>query len=652
MDHVTVQGTDKDIKAALLDVNLPNLLLSMYCITGDRTWIAEDQAPAPVLAPEGSLFPDDTGGYSDAQAQAIRASAAAVLMALRDGERTPGPVPDSEQFRELLEYGMGEEVTSGYANMLLEETGLIDRDQNWLPVMGCSDAARRANFEVLIIGAGMSGLGMAAKLKRAGISFTIIERNDQVGGTWYENRYPDCGVDTPNHFYSYSFHRNPDWSGYFSKRDELFAYFDRCADEFGVRDQILFETEVTRLQYDEINQSWQVHLKRGDGESEVRTANAVVSAVGQLNQPSMPDIPGLEDFEGDQWHSARWRAKDLAGLKVGVIGTGCSCVQLLPKTADQAEHTRVYQRTPHWVAPSRDYYRAVEPGLIWALKHIPFYAEFHRARMILVFADRSWPAVVGDPAWEDQSLSMNEANHGMREALTAFMRESLGPKQDYLEHCVPKFPVWGKRLIVDNGWYETLAREDVSLETDGIECVTATGIQTSTGEHHELDVIIHATGFKANHFLMPMEVIGRGGQTLVSAWGNAPSAYKGSHMPGFPNLFCLYGPNTNIVHGGSIIYQIECQIHYVMQCLALMFEKSLDALDVRAEANANYNEDVQARSANLAWGHPNVQSWYKNSDGQVINNSPFSLQEFWEVTHDITPEDFELLHAGSNAATD
>ena len=152
-----------------------------------------------------------------------------------------------------------------------------------------------------------------------------------------------------------------------------------------------------------------------------------------------------------------------------------------------------------------DYYRSVEPGLIWALKHIPFYAEFHRARMILVFADRSWPAVVGDPAWEDQSLSMNEANHGMREALTEFMRESLGPKQDYLEHCVPNFPVWGKRLIVDNGWYETLARQDVSLETDGIERVTATGIQTSAGEHHELDVIIHATGFKANHFLMPMK---------------------------------------------------------------------------------------------------------------------------------------------------
>ena len=648
MDHVTVQGTDAEISEALKDVNLPNLLLSMYCITGDKTWISAERAPAPIVAPEGSLFPDDSGGFSEAQAANIRLGALEILQALRDGRMVPGAVPTVDEFRSLLEYGAAEEVTDGYAAMLMEETGLADRDQDWLTVASGVADTEKAAFQVAIIGAGMSGLGMAAKLKRAGISYTILERNDQVGGTWYENRYPDCGVDTPNHFYSYSFHRNPDWSGYFSKRDELFAYFDGCADDFGVRDNIRFQTEVTKLQYDEVNQRWQVHLKTADGEAEVMTANAVVSAVGQLNQPSLPDIPGLGDFNGETWHSSRWQDTDLSGLQVGVIGTGCSCVQLLPKTADRAEHTKVFQRTPHWVAPARDYYRPVESGLIWALKHVPFYAEFHRARMIIVFGDRSWPAVVGDPAWEDKSVSMNEANHVMRDVLTEFMSEGLGEKQDYLAHCVPNFPVWGKRLIVDNGWYQTLARQDVSLITSGIEKITESGIQTADGIHHDLDVLILATGFKANNFLLPMEVLGRGGKTLANEWGGAPSAFKGSHMPGFPNLFCLYGPNTNIVHGGSIIYQIECQIHYVMQCLTLLLDKALDALDVRESVSAAYNEDVQARSANLAWGHPNVESWYKNSEGQVINNSPFSLQEFWAVTHDVSPDDFELLQAGSN----
>ncbi|MGA1758434.1 MAG: FAD-dependent oxidoreductase, partial [Pseudomonadales bacterium] len=220
MDHVTVQGTDAEISEALKDVNLPNLLLSMYCITGDKSWISAERAPAPIVAPEGSLFPDDSGGFSEAQAADIRLEALEILKALRDGNLVPGAAPTVDEFRSLLEYGAAEEVTDGYAAMLMEETGLADRDQDWLTVASGVADSQKAEFQVAIIGAGMSGLGMAAKLKRAGISYTILERNDQVGGTWYENRYPDCGVDTPNHFYSYSFHRNPDWSGYFSKRDE------------------------------------------------------------------------------------------------------------------------------------------------------------------------------------------------------------------------------------------------------------------------------------------------------------------------------------------------------------------------------------------------------------------------------------------------
>ena len=270
--------------------------------------------------------------------------------------------------------------------------------------------------------------------------------------------------------------------------------------------------------------------------------------------------------------------------------------------------------------------------------------------MILVFGDRSWDAVVADPDWPQPDISMNEANHGMREALIGFIKEGLGDKQHYVEHCVPDFPVWGKRLIVDNGWYPTLAREDVELVTDGIRRITSSGIQTEDGTLHEVDIIVYATGFNSNALLWPMEIEGQDGKVLAECWGDSANAYKGVSVPDFPNLFCLYGPNTNIVHGGSIIYQVECQIHYIMQCLTEMLDKGINAIDVRHEVNEQYNEEVQAISKTLAWGHPNVESWYKNSDGRVVNNSPFSLQRYWEVTHDLDLNDYHIEHRGGNEA--
>jgi 4-hydroxyacetophenone monooxygenase len=347
------------------------------------------------------------------------------------------------------------------------------------------------------------------------------------------------------------------------------------------------------------------------------------------------------------FHSARWRADvDLSGKRVAVIGTGCSAVQFLPKTAAKAGHVEVFQRTPHWVSPARDYYRPVEPGLKWALNHVPFYAEWHRARMIFSFADRTWPVVNLDPAWAHPERSMNQASEDMRGALTAYIQSELGNKAHLLEKCVPDYPVWGKRLIVDNNWYRTLARDNVDLVTTGIRRITAKGVETVDGTLHEADVLILGTGFRSNLFLWPMEVTGRGGASLAQQWGDCPEAFKGITVPNFPNLFCLYGPNTNIVHGGSIIYQVECQIHYAMQCVAAMLSQGIAALEVKANVNAQYNEDVQRRSRALAWGHPGVQSWYKNSSGRVVNNSAFSLHGYWEVTHDLDLSDYEVQFGG------
>ncbi|MCZ0944233.1 MAG: NAD(P)/FAD-dependent oxidoreductase [Gammaproteobacteria bacterium] len=643
MPRIEIPGTEAQLEAALEDVNLPTLLVTLAHLTGDDAWLAPRYAPTPIAVPEGELFPDNTGGYSADVAAEIRVAAFDALRRLgRERPELPPP-PSVGQLAQLMAFSVAEPIDEAYAAMLLEETNFVDRDVQWQRQLAAAPGAA-ADFHVAVIGAGMSGICIGAKLKAAGLAFTILEKNDAVGGTWYENAYPDCGVDTPNHFYSYSFARNPDWSGYFSKRDELHAYFERCADQFGLSEHIRLRTEVTAMAYDEADSRWRIEVRNAAGEVETLTANAVVSAVGQLNRPAMPDIEGIESFAGPLFHSARWRSDvDLTGRRVAVIGTGCSAVQLLPKTAAAAAKVSVFQRTPHWISPNDDYYRPVEKGQTWALKHIPFYAEWHRARMVFAFSDRNWPAVVADPEWPRPEQAMNEVNDATREALTGYILDQLGERRDLAPRCTPEFPVFGKRLIIDNNWYGTLARDNVALVTDPIERIVPDGLVTAGGALHQADVIIAATGFRTNQFLWPMAVAGRSGETLDRRWGDSPRAFKGTAVPDYPNFFCLYGPNTNIVHGGSIIYQVECQVHYVMQCLALMVTQGLRSMEVHEAVNDTYNDEVQALSESLAWGHPDVSSWYKNSQGRVVNNSPFSLHEFWQRLHDLEPEHYALV---------
>ena len=644
MSEIQIPGNDHDLHTALLDANIPTLLMVMTQLAGDNRWMAARYQPAPILVPEGSLFPDDSGGYSDELAEEIRSAAFDMLIELRDQGGVLPPAPSLERMRQMMEFSTAEPLEDEFCAMLLEETNFVDRDDQWRAQMDRAlQGGQVEGFNVLVVGAGMSGICTAVKLKDAGIPYTILEKNEAVGGTWYENSYPDCGVDTPNHFYSFSFERNPNWSGYFSKRDELRAYFEDCTDKFGIRDAIQFNTEVQSMHFDADSKQWQVLVQRPDGTAETLTANVVVSAVGQLNRPNIPDFAGLDQFEGEHFHSARWRHDvDLEGKRVAVIGTGCSAVQLLPKTAAKAAHVTVFQRSPHWISPNKDYYRPVEKGLIWALNHIPCYAEWHRARMIFSAMDRNWPAVSADPNWDQPQRAMSELNDGLREALTAYISEHLGDRQDLMPQCVPEFPVFGKRLIIDNNWYETVSSDNVDLVSEEIVAVTPTGIETADGTLIEVDVIIYATGFNTNKFLWPMEVTGRTGTTLSDRWGDYPRAYKGMLVPDYPNLFSLYGPNTNIVHGGSIIYSIECQVHYMMQCLALMIGRQAGVLEIPEAINDEYNDEVQEISQQLAWGHSGVQSWYKNSDGKVVNNSPFSNLEFWQRTHDVEPNRYQL----------
>ena len=637
-----IPGDDSELRTALRDVNLPTLLMVMAQFSGDDRWLTDRFRPDPIQTPEGSIFPDDTGNYNSDIAAEIREEAFQLIRTLRDEGGTMPPTPDVKQMRHLMEFSTAEPLEDEFCAMLLEETNFVNRDNTWKPELEkLTGGAAGENFSVIVVGAGMSGICTGIKLSEAGVDYTILEKNAAVGGTWYENSYPDCGVDTPNHFYSYSFERNANWSGYFSKRDELHGYFERCTDQFGIRDHIQLNSEVQKMQFDTGSQTWHVTVKRQDGSVDALTANAVISAVGQLNRPVIPDFDGLETFEGESFHSARWQHDvSLEGKRVAVIGTGCSAVQLVPKTADRASHLTVFQRSPHWISPNKDYYRPVEAGLKWALNHIPLYAEFHRARMIFGFMDRNWPAVPSDPAWDHKDRAMSEVNDMLREALAGYISEQLGDQQELMKKCLPEFPVFGKRLIIDNNWYQHMTREDVNLVDEPIVRFHPKGIETADGTIHEFDVVVFATGFNSNRFLWPMDVVGKSNVSLGERWGEYPQAYKGILVPDYPNLFCIYGPNTNIVHGGSIIYNTECQVHYIMQCLVLMLKQRGKVLEIPQEATDEYNEEVQNLSKNLAWGHPGVESWYKNSDGKVVNNSPFSNLEYWSRTHDAEPNTY------------
>jgi len=630
-----MSNPDEILRDAIECANLPTLLAVMSHLSGDEKWLSAPYLPNPV-PPE--LLADDSGGFDDAIAEEIRIFAFDVIKPYVDQSEELPPVPDLEKMNRIMSVSVGEPLPIEQTAMYLEEMGITNRDVTWRDKPAASTLD---DFLVTIIGAGMSGLCAAIKLEEAGIPYRIIEKNSAVGGTWHENKYPACGVDTPNYFYAYSFDKNAEWSGYFSKQPELFAYFDKCADKYRLRKNIRFDTEVTSATYDEENHLWKISTVDANGKEEIFSCNALISAVGQLNRPKRPEIPGLEGFKGPMFHSSSWQYEhDLKGKRVAVIGTGCSAVQFLPDTAEKAEQVFVFQRTPNWLLPNPDYYRDVAEGHKWLLKHVPYYEAWNRFRAVRLFGDVTWPAVVLDPEWHDKGRSMNEASDAMREALTGHIKEGLGDRQDLLEKVLPTFPVWGKRLIIDNNWFPTITRSNVELVSDTIASVTDSGVTMADGKHYDVDVIVLATGFESNRFLWPMDIRGKSGASLEELWGDDPRAYLGITVPDYPNMFCLYGPNTNIVHGGSIIYQVECQVRYVMSCIMELAQTDIKSLECKDDVNVEYNNEVQHLSENLAWGHPDVDSWYKNSKGRVVNNSPFCFQEYWERTHDPEFENF------------
>ena len=630
-----ITAADDALRAALEDAFLPALLPALAQATGDLSLLRED------LRPPGVQLGVPQGGMTDEQQAAARALALDALRSLRDGRAAEARDPIEDQVRRITAWMTGSPALDEYIPLLLEELAPHNEDPR-APVWR-NDG--KTAFRVAVIGAGMSGILASIRLKQAGVPFVVIEKNADVGGTWFENTYPGARVDVSNAFYSYSFAQKIDWPKYFSPQGVLLDYFREVADEYAVREHVRFETEVLSAEFSDARSMWTLRLRTADGREETIEAQAIISAVGQLNQPNMPAIPGIETFAGPSFHSARWdHSVDLKGKRVAVIGTGASAAQFVPLIANEVAELHIFQRTAAWFFPAPTYQDDVPAGLTWLFEHVPHYMHWYRFWLFWNTTDGLLPAATVDPEWQRGEQSVSEVNDELRALLTMYLQAQYADRPDLFEKALPHYPPTAKRVVIDNGaWAETMKRDHVHLITDKIAAITPDGVVTAAGDAYAADVIIYGTGFQASHFLTPMKVLGRRGIDLNAQWDGDARAYMGITVPNFPNFYMLYGPNTNIVVNGSIIYFSECEVQYVMGCLRLLLEHGHKAMDCKPEVHDAYNERIDAANLQRTWGTSNVNSWYKNARGRSAQNWPFNLIQYWQQTREPNPEDYVFL---------
>ncbi len=485
------------------------------------------------------------------------------------------------------------------------------------------DAPLPEEVDVLIVGAGFSGLGVAIRLRQEGYTdFAVLERGDDVGGTWHFNTYPGCGCDVPSHLYSYSFAPNPDWTRTYSKQPEIREYLQRTADEFGVRPHVRTNTNVTSATWDEDAGRWLVQTDRGT----VR-ARLLVPGMGPLADPRIPEIEGLDQFQGDVMHSARWdHSVDLKGKRVASIGTGASAIQYVPSIQPDVEQLHVFQRTAPWIMPHTDrptqgFERRLY-GAFPALERV-VRAGVYAGRELLVLGFVKRPKLMN-------LVERLARKHIERQVPDPALREKVTP--DYTIGC--------KRILPSNKWYPALGQDNVELVTAGVERATATGVVDSDGVERQVDAIVFGTGFKVTDMPVGSAVTGRGGKTLDDVWQGSPNAYLGTSIPGFPNLFMLLGPNTGLGHS-SMIYMIESQIEHVIDALREMRRRDADTVEVREDAARAFNAEIDRRHEGTVWS-TGCSSWYLDDTGRNATLWPDFTFRFRRRTASFDPDKYDL----------
>ena len=648
----SITATDEELAAYVKKAELPPLLAALAQATGNMSLL--DEQLRPPLAP-ANPFAGPQRGLTDAQVTEGRARAVQALIQLRDSINV-NPLP-LDAVPQLLSFLTGGASAESFP-LLASELGL-DPCQG-LPSAGGAVVADRgetpaaqelADFSVVIIGAGVAGLAAAHQMRKDGVSFTLVEKSDAVGGTWWKNHYPGCRLDTDNYTYSFSFAHRRYWPNQFSLRDDVQGYLEELADELNLGDDLRLGTEVVSIRFDETSLLWDVQLKDRDGRAEHLSVNAVITGMGQLDRPQIPDISGRDRFQGKSFHTAEWDdSVDLTGRRVAVVGSGASAFQVVPAIVDTVDALIVFQRNAPWMSPTPNYYDPTPHEMAWLLDHVPNYDRWLRINRLWVMIDGRRPYTIVDPEWRNER-SISELSESMCQMLGEYISSQYTIKPELAEKAVPTYPPYAKRVLRDNGaWADALQRPHTVVVSDGIRAITETGLVTADGTEHPVDVIVWATGFLASEFLEPLTVQGRGGVDLHQQWKGDAKAYLGVSVPNFPNLFMVGGPNTGLVAYGSHHLFTECAVHYISKCITALRQRGGGALDMKWEPFAQFNDELDRANRMMAWGASSVSSWYKNSLGRVSQVWPHTTLDYWRSTREAHLDKYDVMTIGGVGA--
>jgi len=572
----------------------------------------------------------------DADVLALKAKAAVFLKRYRDDGMPPIDIGPAERLRQSLSLTAAYEIPASDFDIWMEELAL-DRWARGVRWQNDDAPSGRSDFTVAVIGTGISGLNVAVQLKRAGIPFVVFEKNPEVGGSWYENRYPGARVDTASRGYTHLFGYDYPFSHGYSPREVNLNYFRWVADEFGVRDHIRFGTEVETMVWNDDAKTWALTTKDASG-SLTSDFNAVISCVGFLSRPKLPEIAGIETFEGTACHTAMWPDElDITNKRIAIVGSAASGYQTTPVIAKSAAHTFVFQRTPNWCFEDRGYVKELAPQIGWLERNCPFYGNFVRFRI----ASGYNPALMKfglhiDPKHDDPD-TVSAGNKATRDACIGFIRRKLASRPNLIEKMTPTSPPMASRPIrvdADDSIYDALMRDDVSLVTDGIERITPQGI-IAGGKEYDVDAIVFATGFRANDYLWPMDVRGRDGVRIQDVWKvDGPRAYLGSMVPGFPNLFMCYGPNTNNFGGFTVVDLLEMVAQFALRCIAGLIEQGAQSVEVSDDAYWRFAEILDAEDRKMVYMDPRAKNYYRNEQGRSSVNGPIDIRRMYRWLHD------------------
>jgi 4-hydroxyacetophenone monooxygenase len=628
--------TESDVQAAVAVANVPALLMVVFQMTGDERWLR-----APYLPTVGRGLTDhDSGGLPDDIQGEIREEAVRAILGLQRGLRPAIEIPSSALAVRMMSVFMGEPVAEMYGPML--STELARRVAPDAPENALERVAAPAGFRVIVIGAGVSGIVAAQQLEEMGLDYIILEKQRGPGGNWRQNTYPGAGVDTPSHLYSFFFAPN-DWEKHFELRDNLQLYFSRVMEEVGGARHVRYGTEVLRAVYHGESCKWDVEVRNPNGSMQTLTANVVVSAVGVLNRLKLPDIPGMASFAGPSFHSSDWPVDiNLDGKRVALVGTGASSMQIGCAIAERVSSLTIFQRSPQWVVPFDKFQQPIRDELRMLLRECPLYHGWYWLRLFWQFGDKVIEALRIDPEWPHPERSVNSRNDGHREFFTRYIRKQLEGRADLIEKVLPNYPPYGKRILLDNGWYSMLRRDNVTLIDEPVAEVREHSMVSSSGEEHETHAVIWATGFDVARFVASLDVRGLGGISLRDAWDDDnPRAYMGVSSPGFPNFFMLGGPNS-FPGSGSFMHFMEVQMRYIRRLMNEMFRHGIAAIEPRQDATDNFNHLIDSLHERMVWTHRGMSTYYRNRHGRVVFVMPFLNVEFWEMTKRADLENYRI----------